>query len=55
MYAMMFVYGGGTNLTPHRNMSKISQLSGAISSLLFNKSLSNLATLLILGGSFRVY
>ena len=55
MYAMLFVYGGGTNLTPHRNMSKISQLSGAISSLVFNKSLSNLATLLILRGSFRVY
>ena len=54
MYAMMFVYGGGTNLTPHRNMSKISQLSGAISSLVFNKSLSNLATLLILRGSFRL-
>ena len=48
------VNGGGTNLTPHTNMSNISQLSGAISSLVFNKSLSNLATLLILRGSFRL-
>ena len=52
MYAMMFVYGGGPNLTPHTNMSKISQLSGAISSLVFNKSLFKLGNFTDFKGFF---
>ena len=45
---------GGHELAPHHtNICKISRLWGAISSLVFNKSFSNLATLLILRGSFQ--
>ena len=41
---------GGTN---HTNVSKILRLCGALSSSLFNKSLSNLATVLNLRRSLQ--
>ena len=47
-------YGGGqVCVFHHTNVCKISRLRGAISSLIFNKSLSNLAILLILKSFFQ--
>ena len=46
--------GVGASFRPHHtNVSKISRLSGAVSSMVVNKSLSNLAILLILRRSFH--
>ena len=46
--------GGGQVCAPHHtNVCKISRLWGFMSSLIFNKSLSNLALLLILRRSFQ--
>ena len=50
------LYGGGTNLLPHPhhgNVGEILGLCGCISLLVFNISLANLTTLLILRLSFQ--
>ena len=52
-YRRLYGGGGGGDLRPHHtNVCKISRHGGALSSMVVNKSLSNLAILLILKRSF---
>ena len=54
VFRRLFRGGRGHEHAPHReNVCKISRLCGEMCSLVFNKSVSNLATLLILTRSFQ--